>query len=78
MASVIGIPVAGRYPFFLAGDAICSQERGDEVLALLLYNGALVGLLLLLFRLRGKLRCLGWLIVLACLIGFLYLISMPH
>ncbi len=33
---------------------------------------------LLLFRLRGKLRCLGWLIGLACLIGFLYLISMQH
>ena len=48
------------------------------MLAPLLYIRALVGLFLLLFRLRGKLRCLGWLVGLACLLSFLYLISMQH
>lgn len=47
-------------------------------LAPLWYIVALVAFLLLLYRLRGKLRCLGWLVGLACLIGFLYLISMQH
>jgi hypothetical protein len=43
-----------------------------------LFVVALVVFLLLLFRLRGGLRCVSWLVGLACLIGFLALISMQH
>ncbi len=43
----------------------------SAVLALLLFVGALVGFLLLLPRAR----CLGWIVGLVCLLGFLVLIG---
>ena len=42
-----------------------------SLLTLLLFVGALLGF----FVLMRRARCLGWLVGLACLIGFLYLVG---
>ena len=48
------------------------------MLTLLFYMAALVAFFLLLARLRGNGRCLGWIVGTVCLIGFLVLVSAHH
>ena len=49
-------------------------EGGGGMGTVLLFVAAVVAFLLVV-RLAGKARCLGWVIGLACLIGFLYVVS---